>query len=110
MPPPSEFQVKVYAAAQRIPRGRVTTYQLLAAAIGCRSPRAVGQALRRNPSPPFIPCHRIIRADLTIGGFAGATAGEKIEQKLALLAAEGVLFADHKLREAERLYRFENKE
>lgn len=105
----SKFQAQVYAAAQAIPKGMVTTYQLLAAAIGCRSAQAVGQALRRNPTPPAIPCHRIIRSDLTIGGFAGATAGREIEKKLALLAAEGVTFADHKLREPERVYKFDKK-
>lgn len=105
----SKFQTQVYAAAQAIPQGMVTTYQLLAAAIGCKSAQAVGQALRRNPTPPAIPCHRIIRSDLTIGGFAGATAGEAIEKKLTLLAAEGVTFTDHKLNEPERVYKFEKK-
>jgi methylated-DNA-[protein]-cysteine S-methyltransferase len=86
------FQRKVYRAAMRIPRGKVTTYAALARAIGCRSARAVGQALRRNPFAPAVPCHRVITSRLTLGGFAGQRQGPNITRKRHLLAAEGVKF------------------
>ncbi len=91
------FQRRVYDALCRVPRGRVTTYRLLAAAIGCRSSRAVGQALKRNPDAPRIPCHRVIASDLTLGGFMGRTRGPALRRKQALLAAEGVRFRDGRL-------------
>lgn len=90
--PTTPFQQRVYAALRRIPRGRVTTYGLLARHLGCRSAQAVGQALRRNPFAPEVPCHRVIAADLRIGGFCGARDGAQIRRKLRLLAQEGVTF------------------
>jgi len=89
---PTVFERRVYDAVREIPRGRVTTYGLLARRIGCGSARAVGQALRRNPFAPSVPCHRVIASDLAIGGFAGRSAGRNIVRKLGLLAGEGVPF------------------
>ena len=93
----SEFQKKVYAAVSRIPRGKVTTYKFLAEVIGCNSARAVGQALKRNPFAPEVPCHRVISSSLSIGGFQGNVTGRAIEAKKALLEAENVKFVNGKL-------------
>lgn len=98
------FQRTVYDACSRIPRGRVATYASLAGVIGCRSPRAVGQALRRNPFAPDVPCHRVISADLKIGGFSGRTDGKEIAKKLALLKSEGVVFHDGRLAESGKVW------
>lgn len=95
------FQRQVYAVVAQIPRGRVMTYQGLARAIGCGSCQAVGQALRRNPLAPAVPCHRVIKSDLSIGGFAGAREGGEVVRKLALLAEEGVLFTNGRLQNPE---------
>jgi methylated-DNA-[protein]-cysteine S-methyltransferase len=68
----------------------------------------VGQALRRNPYAPRVPCHRVIAADLTLGGFRGACAGAERQAKRALLAREGVRFDTcGRLAEPARLFRFE---
>ncbi len=93
----SEFQKKVYAAVSRIPRGKVTTYKFLAETIGCNSARAVGQALKRNPFAPEVPCHRVISSSLSIGGFQGNAKGRAIAVKKALLEAENVKFVNGKL-------------
>lgn len=87
---PTEFEQRVYAATRRIPKGQVTTYQKLAREIGCGSNQAVGQALKRNPFAPEVPCHRVVRTDLTLGGFAGQTQGEEIARKTRMLREEGV--------------------
>ncbi len=111
-PPPLDsvditpFQRRVYEAALQIPHGRVTTYKWLGMAIGCHSPRAIGQALRRNPLAPDVPCHRIIAADLSAGGFSGQTSGPKISKKLRLLREEGVTFHKGKIADPARLYTF----
>jgi len=78
---PTEFEQRVYALVESIPVGEVVTYAMLAKALGCGSAQAVGQALKRNPTAPQVPCHRVIRADLTIGGYVGETQGVKLEQK-----------------------------
>ena len=91
--PPTAYETKLYALCSLIPRGKVTTYGAMAAALGS-SPRAVGQALRRNPYAPRVPCHRIIAATLELGGFSGSwgVGCASVEKKRSLLEAEGVRF------------------
>ena len=100
------FQKRVYDATRQIPRGRVSTYKLIAETVGCASSRAVGQALRRNPFAPVVPCHRVIRTDLTIGGFGGKTSGLNIRRKIAMLEKEGVHFQGDRLTDPNRVYVF----
>lgn len=101
----TDFERRVYAALRRVPRGRVISYGALARAVGCNSPRAIGQALRRNPFAPDVPCHRVIAADGTLGGFQGKSAGPALLRKLALLSREGVRFKDGRLADPARLIR-----
>jgi methylated-DNA-[protein]-cysteine S-methyltransferase len=105
----SPFAWKVYDAVAEIPAGRVSTYLLVAKRIGCKSARAVGQALRVNPFAPTVPCHRVIASDLSLGGFQGHRAGAALKRKSELLAAEGVRFADGRLEEAGRVWRWEGE-
>ena len=84
----SAFRVRVYRELMNVPRGRTVTYGELARRIGCRSPRAVGQALRHNPFAPEIPCHRVVAADGSLCGFGGSRAKEALARKQALLNAE----------------------
>ena len=88
------FQRRVYDETRRIPRGSVITYGELARRIGCGSAQAVGQALRRNPFAPEVPCHRVVAADGALCGFGGAREGALIEKKRRLLEAEGVRIVD----------------
>ena len=104
--PPTAFELKVYEATRCIPRGKVSTYRLIGKSISCKSSQAVGQALRRNPFAPKVPCHRVIASTLTIGGFAGERDGAEIKRKLKLLGMEGVQFIDGRLAEPERVHRF----
>ena len=84
----TEFQRKVYLELLKVPCGETITYGELARRIGCRSAQAVGQALKRNPFAPDVPCHRVIAADGTLCGFAGQRDGKMIEKKRALLDSE----------------------
>jgi methylated-DNA-[protein]-cysteine S-methyltransferase len=89
------FSLLVYSYTMSIPAGSYTTYADLATAIGRpKASRAVGNALRHNPFAPYVPCHRILASDRTIGGFNGATDPNSslIQKKLGLLASEGVRF------------------
>ncbi len=79
-----EFSRQVLAAARRIPYGECCTYGELAEAVGRpKAARAVGQALRRNPAPIVIPCHRVVGKH---GDLVGFSAG--LEWKKYLLALE----------------------
>ncbi len=89
---PTGFETRVYEAIRTIPRGKVTTYGLLARHLGCGSAQAVGQALKRNPFAPATPCHRVVGTDMRLGGFHGKTDGPAIREKRQLLRAEGVPF------------------
>ena len=83
----SDFQRRVLRAEYGIPRGLVSTYGLIAGFLGRPlAARAVGTALARNPFPIFIPCHRAVRSDRTLGGYQGGRI-----MKRALLAMEGIL-------------------
>lgn len=85
----TEFQRKVYLALLDIPRGATISYKQLGEKIGCRSAQAIGQALKRNPFAPHVPCHRVICSNGKIGGFHGKREGEMIEKKRKLLEEEG---------------------
>ncbi|VAW67250.1 Methylated-DNA--protein-cysteine methyltransferase [hydrothermal vent metagenome] len=86
----TEFQQKVWSALRRIPVGEVRTYGEIARELGS-SPRAVGNACRKNPLPFITPCHRVVSAQ-GIGGFSGQTQGYEISIKQRLLTHEGVEF------------------
>lgn len=92
---PTAFQMKVYKATSRIPRGKVATYGWVARQVGCRSAQAVGGALRVNPFAPKVPCHRVIASDGSLHGFAGHTSGPLIAKKRRLLKEEGIAFDTH---------------
>ena len=85
----TSFQRRVLMAAARVPAGQVVSYGEIARRIGDpRGSRAVGQALRRNPVPIVIPCHRVVAAGGRIGGYTG---GLTIKRKL--LRLEGAVAA-----------------
>lgn len=81
----SDFQRAALTKLRQVPAGSVVTYQALAAAVGAPSgQRAIGNTVASNPIPIYLPCHRVIRSDGTIGNYGGG-----VERKLKLLRAEG---------------------
>lgn len=86
--PGTAFQHDVWRALLRIPRGQVRTYTELAKMAGHpNAVRAVANAVGKNPLPPDIPCHRVVRTDGKLGGYS-APGG--LNEKRRLLASEGV--------------------
>ncbi|KTD55372.1 methylated-DNA--[protein]-cysteine S-methyltransferase [Legionella quateirensis] len=83
-PKGSLYQLNVWNALLVIPVGRTLTYGELAIKLQS-SPRAIGQACKRNPLALFIPCHRVVGKD-NLGGYMGNP--ESISYKEALLAHE----------------------
>jgi len=83
----SPFQREVLRATAEVPYGTVVTYLGIAEAIGQpKAVRAVAQALRYNPVPIHIPCHRVIGSDGSLTGYAGNLVGIKKQ----ILTVEGI--------------------
>lgn len=80
------FQSRVYEVAAKIPKGKVMTYKMVAKLAGSpRAFRAVGNIFNKNPDTKKVPCHRVVRSDGKIGGYAKGTRA-----KIAILKKEGV--------------------
>lgn len=91
----TDFEKKVYSYVLTIPAGRVLTYKQVAEALGRpRAFRAIGNALNKNPNLIQVPCHRVVRSDGEIGGYAGGRA-----QKKRLLKKEGVIIVRNRIKE-----------
>lgn len=90
----TEFQARVYRATKRIPKGRVASYRTVAKAAGKpAATRAVGNALNKN-TLKSVPCHRVIRSDGSVGGFA---RGQRA--KIRILEKEGIVIKNSKIGE-----------
>jgi methylated-DNA-[protein]-cysteine S-methyltransferase len=77
------FQKKVWNQVSKIPYGELRTYKWIASEIGnLNAVRAVGNAVGKNPVPPIIPCHRVIRTDGNLGGFSSGIPLKKWLLKL----------------------------
>lgn len=87
VPRGTPFRLKVWAAMQAIPYGQTRSYGDLARDLDS-APRAIGGACGANPIPLVIPCHRVVGAGGTLGGFSG---GAGCDTKRQLLALEGAL-------------------
>ncbi|MDC0420290.1 MGMT family protein [Candidatus Pelagibacter sp.] len=82
----TKFQLKVWNYLKKIPKGKVKSYLDVAKAIGKpKAFRAVANAVGKNPYPPLIPCHRVIRSDGSLGGYSGKGG---IKEKKQLLLKE----------------------
>lgn len=94
---------RVLSIVSQIPRGKVVTYQQIAAELGNKGlARAVGNALHRNPYLIKIPCHRVVRSDRKVGNYARGLA-----KKIKLLQNEGILIKEGKVANFHScLYRF----
>lgn len=74
----TDFQLRVLEETLKIPFGKVRTYSWIARRLHSpQAVRAVGSALRKNPYPLLIPCHRVVRAEGGIGRYSGGKAVKK---------------------------------
>jgi len=98
----NNFQYKVLKLTSKIPKGRITTYKIIAEKLGTKTYRAVGLALKNNPTPVIIPCHRVVKSDGELGGFTS-----KVYRKEDLLREEGIEIKNNRIVNfKERVYRF----
>ena len=80
----TKFQIKVWNYLKKIPKGETRTYLQIGKP---KAHRAVANAVGKNPYPPKIPCHRVIRSDGSLGGYSGKGG---IKTKVKLLRSEKV--------------------
>lgn len=97
-----QFNEKVLKLTKKIPKGRVTTYKLIAGKLKTRAYRSVGTALHKNKMPIIIPCHRVVNSNGFVGGY-----GKGIKRKTELLKKEGIKIKNKKIINFEKiLFRF----
>ncbi|OYT66183.1 hypothetical protein B6U74_01760 [Candidatus Bathyarchaeota archaeon ex4484_205] len=98
-PPPTELKYslppgvlgRVLANLNKIPAGYVTTYSSLGRYLSLH-PRRIGYYLSKNPLPILIPCHRVVKSDLSLGGFSLGLDVKKI-----LLESEGIKLLNNRI-------------
>jgi len=92
----TNFQEKVYNILKSVPKGKVTTYKDIAKVLKKKSYRAVGNALNKNLTPGIhkgkIHCHKVIKSNGEIGGFAHGT-----KKKIQMLKKEGIVIHKGKI-------------
>jgi methylated-DNA-[protein]-cysteine S-methyltransferase len=88
-----KIEEKIYCKLLQVPIGYVTTYGELAKAINLKNgQRIVGQIMKKNPFPVIVPCHRVVKSNGTIGGYAYG-----LERKKYMLSKEGLKINDNKI-------------
>ena len=93
---------KLYELLKQIPKGRVTTYGAIAKQLESKAFRGVGRIVGLNPNAPHVPCHRVVRSD---GGISGYAFG--VDKKITLLRSEGIEVLDGKIKDFnEKLFTF----
>ena len=97
------IEERVYKKLVDVPKGKITTYGDLAKAVGLKNgQRVIGRIMNKNPYPGIIPCHRVVKSDGRVGGYA---FGEEI--KINMLKKEGIKIIDGKILDWENtIYRF----
>jgi len=94
------FNEKIWDLAKKVPKGKVTTYKILAEKLGTKAYRAVGTAMNKNPNglvscgylSEMVPCHRVVASNGHLHGFAHG-----LEKKRELLENEGIRIRGNKI-------------
>ena len=98
-----KLEDKVYKKLLEVPSGKIITYGELARSVGLKNgQRKIGQIMKNNSFPVIIPCHRVVKSDGTIGGYAFG-----IERKANMLSKEGIKISRGKILDFEnRIFSF----
>ena len=97
------LSIEVYRKLLKVKKGKITTYGDLAKAVGLKNgQRTIGMIMKNNPFPIIIPCHRVVKFNGEIGGYA---YGKKIKSNI--LSKEGITIRDGKIIDFDKKkYRF----
>ena len=94
------FNERCYQILKKVPKGKITTYKEIARKLNTKAYRAVGNAMNKNYSP-LVPCHRVVKANGFVGGFAKGTG-----TKEKMLKKEGIEIKKGKINLKKYLYKF----
>ncbi|MBI3036871.1 MGMT family protein [Candidatus Woesearchaeota archaeon] len=100
------FSERIWQLCRKVPKGKVTTYKLLAEAAGTKAYRAVGNAMNKNPNGllscgygrKMVPCHRVVGSNGHLHGFAHG-----LKKKAELLRKEGIRIKNNRIVDFEKL-------
>ena len=95
------FNERCYDILVKVPKGKVTTYKEIARKLNSKAYRAVGNAMNKNPYAPKVPCHRVVKSNGEIGGFASGT-----KKKIEMLKKEGIEIKNKNIDLKKYLYKF----
>ena len=97
------FNHRCYQLISQIPKGKISTYKMIAKALNTIAYRAVGNAMAKTPNPVIDPCHRVIKSNGSIGGYRFG-----VPKKISILKNEGIPIQNGKIMDYEKyLYTFE---
>src|SRR3989338_3475696 len=100
------FNEKIWDLAKKVPKGKVTTYKILAEKLGTKAYRAVGTAMNKNPNglvscgylSEMVPCHRVVASNGHLHGFSHG-----LNKKAELLRNEGIKVKNNKVENFDRV-------
>lgn len=93
---------EIYKLLNRIPKGKVTTYKEIAKQLNSNGYQAIGKIISQNPNAPQTPCHRVVKIDGNISGYAFG-----VDKKISLLKNEGIEVENNKVVNFEdKLFKF----
>ena len=102
----NDFASQCYDLLRQIPKGRVTTYKIIANRLGKKCYRLIGQIMAKNQNAPSVPCHRVVKSDGQIGGYMGSIKS-KTNKKIELLKQENVEVDNDKIVDfKQKIYHF----
>jgi len=91
---------KIYKKLLQVPPGKITTYGELSRAVGFENgQRVIGQIMKKNPFPVIIPCHRVVKSNGDIGGYAFG-----INVKKTMLSKEGICIKKDRIENFKNIY------
>ena len=91
---------KIYKKLLQVTLGKITTYGELSRAIGLKNgQRVIGQIMKKNPFPVIVPCHRVVKSNREIGGYAFG-----VDIKRNMLTKEGICIKNDKIENFEKSF------
>ena len=94
------IEKKIYKKLLQVPSGKITTYGELSRAIGLKNgQRVIGQLMKNNPFPVIVPCHRVVKSNREIGGYAFG-----VDIKRNMLAKEGICIKNNRIKNFEKSF------
>ena len=94
------IEERIYKKLLQVPYGKITTYGELSRSVGLKNgQRVVGQIMKKNPFPVIIPCHRVVKSNGDIGGYAFG-----INVKKTMLSKEGIRINKDRIENFKNIY------